>query len=174
LIIALFSGCGTICNFADTENGPRIYGGVQKDVEILDGDKMPDKPLLSGSPNLHGAGASGAIAAGAILAIVLADPLVSFVADTLTLPITVPLQLRREAREKQDQAEAIPITVPAENPSPPESLPAPEPTIWKRSNMTNVGPDGFPRPRPEPLGPSGLAQDPLSPSIPERRRSSLP
>lgn len=63
------SGCGTVCNLAsgDLDN----YGGVQRDVTIL---TKPYPPDHTGSPE------------GFFL--VLFDTALSFVGDTMTLPLT--------------------------------------------------------------------------------------
>jgi hypothetical protein len=90
------SGCGTVCNFAGgvvhPDKEPRIYGGVQRDIEIIDKavNAHPDNP-----PNM-GKGAVYLIALAAV------DTIVSFVADTLTLPITIPIQYWRERREERE------------------------------------------------------------------------
>jgi uncharacterized protein YceK len=91
------SGCGTVCNFAGgvvhPEKEPRVYGGVIRDIEIISNatTAKPDNP-----PNMGKA-------AIVILAVALVDPIVSFVADTLTLPITIPIQLWRDKVKKNNE-----------------------------------------------------------------------
>jgi hypothetical protein len=95
------SGCGTVCNLAGgiahPDSEPRVYGGVIKDLEVLDEaiSNPPTQPLLGESTG------GDARLALVVLALLAADPILSFVADTLTLPITVPLQERRIAAGKR-------------------------------------------------------------------------
>jgi hypothetical protein len=89
------SGCGTTCNLAggivhpDTE--PRVYGGVLRDMEII--EKVVNCPA---SDRQYGGKSAVFLVAGAIV-LGTGDPILSFVADTLTLPITIPLQRKRDA-----------------------------------------------------------------------------
>jgi hypothetical protein len=96
LAVAL-AGCGTVCNLAGgvlhPESEPRIYGGFLKDVEVLEGVMNSNAKL-----NLGGGSPAGVIVIGAILGLAAADPFLCIVADTATLPLTVPLQARRNAR----------------------------------------------------------------------------
>lgn len=95
--ILSLAGCGTVCNFAGgivhPDQEPRIYGGIQRDMNIIETavTTKPDNP-----PNMGKA-------AVVILALALVDPIVSLVADTLTLPITIPIQYWREKAEKNDE-----------------------------------------------------------------------
>jgi uncharacterized protein YceK len=96
------SGCGTVCNLAGgivhPDSEPRIYGGVVRDLEIID-------KAVSGPPATESIG--DAKFAALILAVAVADPFLSFVGDTLTLPLTVPLQERRQTAERaEDKAGA--------------------------------------------------------------------
>jgi hypothetical protein len=102
IVLAVLSlslaGCGTVCNFAGgiahPDQEPKIYGGFQRDINIIDNavtNPNSDYPRATGK---------GAVV---ILAIALVDPVVSFVADTLTLPITIPIQYWREKNEKNDE-----------------------------------------------------------------------
>jgi uncharacterized protein YceK len=90
------SGCGTVCNLAGGVIHPdqelRVYGGVQRDVEHF---WCP--PLLNENSS-PGAG-KGAVL---FLALIPVEFGLSFVGDTLTLPITIPLQEIREAANKSD------------------------------------------------------------------------
>ena len=89
------SGCGTVCNFAggiahpDVE--PRVYGGVLRDIQVIE-------DAVTCDPTQRKFGDPRAIVV--VLPIAVADPIVSFIADTLTLPITIPLQERRIAIRK--------------------------------------------------------------------------
>ena len=85
-------GCGTVCNLAGgvvhPDEMPMVYGGVQVDAGCIG-------KIGNGS-------ASTADAAKGRLFLVglgLVDMSVSFVADTLTLPLTVYVQQRRTAAE---------------------------------------------------------------------------
>jgi uncharacterized protein YceK len=116
LAAAFLSGCGTVCNFVDgvkdPDNAPKVYGGVLKDFGEDETGTTPTPPNFSG---LHGSGQSGAISLAALVAFVAAEPLLSFVADTLTLPITLPLEYRRQLRDRENEAAAAPIPVPPGN-----------------------------------------------------------
>jgi uncharacterized protein YceK len=117
LIVALtilpLSGCGTFCNFAgapfQSEGGPRlpaVYGGVQMDVAVM----MSDKQLFS----FEGMqGPAGAIFLGCLLAELPA----SFVADTLTLPITLCIDRWRYNAETRPSSDLEPRPA-ATGPSP--------------------------------------------------------
>jgi len=112
LIVAmLLSGCGTVCNLAGgvahPEGEPRIYGGVIRDLDTI------DKTRTEGVQGLGGSGRGGAIFAAALISLAVADPIISLVADTLTLPVTIPLQERRIAREHENDAAASSISDPA-------------------------------------------------------------
>ncbi len=78
--VVMPAGCGTICNFAHGD--PDIYGGVQRDIEIL------QAPLFANSgSSLH---LSGGVQTAAIVAAICGgDVIVSFIADTLTLPLAI-------------------------------------------------------------------------------------
>ena len=94
-------GCGTVCNLVggvthpDTE--PRVYGGLQRDVEVLDGvvNGAQSNPQMQISHDPR--------AALILVPVGIADPILSFVGDTLTLPITIPLQRRRIANSEDGQ-----------------------------------------------------------------------
>jgi hypothetical protein len=106
---ALSSGCGTICNLTlswakDKEDrGPQPYGGVQTDVAIL--EKLNLGGLHLGGPTAGNA-KSGLLAVG-VVGLLLMDPALSFVGDTLTLPIPLYLQDRRCRARKGDNEEDI-------------------------------------------------------------------
>ncbi len=87
--LAALPGCGTIVNFKSGD--PEVYGGVRKDVELI------EKP---GNPNdvRPGDGGAGAIA----FAVVLADMAASGVADTLTLPLAIYLRQNSRIADKED------------------------------------------------------------------------
>lgn len=90
-------GCGTVCNFAGgvvhSDREPAVYGGVKRDLDIIESavNAHPDNP-----PNMG----KGAVY---LVALALVDPIVSFIADTLTLPITIPIQYWRQKAEKNDE-----------------------------------------------------------------------
>jgi uncharacterized protein YceK len=77
-VILAFSGCGTICNLADPD--PAFYGGIQKDLEII---QTPDAlgPAVSAESNRE------QVAMALIMA--SAEIGLSAAADTLTLPIVL-------------------------------------------------------------------------------------
>ncbi|HWY88386.1 MAG TPA: YceK/YidQ family lipoprotein [Gemmataceae bacterium] len=102
LIGASSAGCGTICNLAGgiahPDSEPRVFGGFIKDVEII--ESAVSKPSQQYLQN-QGAGEGAGYAVVAIVALASVDPVLSLVADTLTLPITIPLQERRIALRQE-------------------------------------------------------------------------
>lgn len=121
LLGVLPSGCGTVCNLTGgvvhPETEPRIYGGVIRDVEVFESleSRPSSEPLFAGANK-------GAVALGfMILCLGSVDPVVSFVADTLTLPITIPLQNRRIALERESSTPPS-GTLPASQLSPCQAL----------------------------------------------------
>jgi uncharacterized protein YceK len=113
LVAFVSSGCGTVCNLAGgvvhPDSEPRIYGGVIRDFEIIDKVVSKPEPLLhpqAGSSLGNGQGAAYFLAA--IIAVAALDPVVSLVADTLTLPITIPLQNRRIAKLEDKSGDSPP------------------------------------------------------------------
>jgi uncharacterized protein YceK len=110
------SGCGTVCNLAggvtqpDVE--PRVYGGVQRDFEVL--SDVCSTTFHPGGSTLSGDGKTAAFLSAILAAAFVGDPILSFVADTLTLPVTIPLQNRRIAEEEKDRSGDT--TVPSPDP----------------------------------------------------------
>ena|ERR1700722_12883896 len=102
LVALSVGGCGTVCNLAggvmhpDTE--PRIYGGVLRDFELV--TQASDQPPRGASV---ANGKSAAFLWAAIVVVGVTDPILSFVADTLTLPITIPLQNQRIAAQNRER-----------------------------------------------------------------------
>jgi uncharacterized protein YceK len=88
--LALLSGCGTIMNFSDKGNGS-IYGGVVRDFSET-GRLLEHTPSSSSGPFLR---ACDVALAGSFYTF---DVPFSFVADTLTLPVTIPAALSRRDR----------------------------------------------------------------------------
>jgi hypothetical protein len=109
LLAASGGGCGTVCNLAGgvvhPDSEPRIYGGVLRDMQIMDEAVSCKRPLIEnpGDPR----------AMAFFLGLAAADPILSFLGDTLTLPITIPLQARRTAASKSDQEGGPMIDSPA-------------------------------------------------------------
>ncbi len=89
------TGCGTVCNLAGSD--PRVYGGVQKDVEWIQSYKPSSGTQAGwqGDPSGKGAAAAAALA----LAIPVAEVGCSVVGDTLTLPVITPLRRIRHPDE---------------------------------------------------------------------------
>ncbi len=81
-------GCGTICNFAHGD--PDIYGGVQKDVELLQ------------TPRTATGGGVSFNKGGPVFAVLLTgDVALSLVADTLTLPLAI--YMRQNEHSSEDE-----------------------------------------------------------------------
>jgi hypothetical protein len=112
----LLSGCGTVCNLAGgvlhPDREPRVFGGFLRDMEIITGVTKPDMPGLGQTRGGKGA----VILLAAALTIAAVDPMVSLAADVLTLPITIPLQNARQARER-DAAATFTVDVPPMEPA---------------------------------------------------------
>ena len=90
----LLAGClGTAFNFAaPPQEGPRVYGGVRKDLQLLcapDSVVAPDSNLRQGRPPELTCRLVGAL-----------DLPLSAVGDTLTLPYTVSCALAGPVREE--------------------------------------------------------------------------
>jgi len=95
---AALSGCGTICNtWSCCSSGPhRVYGGVLLDAQAFvetfqakDPEKQVEWSLLN---------AGTAVLEGCFLAI---DLPLSAVADTLTLPITIPTAIEKISAKEE-------------------------------------------------------------------------
>jgi uncharacterized protein YceK len=90
--LAGVSGCGTVLSFQQEEEGPKVYGGVRMDATLGPGliaagvgDLIYPKEHEKFPPGTY-------ISLGACA---LADLPFSLVADTVTLPLTVPAALRK-------------------------------------------------------------------------------
>ena len=101
------SGCGTVCNLAGgvlhPDEEPRVYGGVQRDLEG-NLQTLPFSPLSSpGEGCSANEGKGRAVVAVVVLALIPVEFGLNFVGDTLTLPLTIPLQEAREAAYKANE-----------------------------------------------------------------------
>jgi hypothetical protein len=134
VMLALSSGgCGTVCNFvgAVTPVGdekevrpPLIYGGIQMDFNVL-AKLDTSKPLFT--PSQGGDGRDAAFALLFIPALLLAEGSLTLVGDTLTLPITIPLNMpcppwldfssRKPTAAKAADPPAVQLGAPASAPS---------------------------------------------------------
>lgn len=92
------SGCGTVCNLAEgvvtPDYEPKIYGGVQRDIKAL-------------ATAMDGPTQTTSIPAGIYLLIVglaVADPVLSLAGDTVTLPLTIYLQVRKNTGKGEPAA----------------------------------------------------------------------
>ena len=93
----LLGGCGTMANI--TLNGPpsaggsmKMYGGVQRDLDIVhDCTTNPDHPKDNAE----------AVCFATAVTVAALDLPFSAVADTLTLPITIPVALVAQGRADQ-------------------------------------------------------------------------
>jgi hypothetical protein len=109
LFAVSFGGCGTVCNlvggFIHPQTEPRVYGGVTRDLEVIDHVVTDMQSGKQGSgTGLSGTHERGAVFVAALLvSVTVGDPILSFVADTLTLPLTIPLQNRRIADRTEGQ-----------------------------------------------------------------------
>ena len=103
----LLTGCGTACKLVagvlDPVNEPTVYGGVTTDLKIID-EAVNHFENGSGTSTNHGDPRGAAI----MIVLLATDPVLSFVADTVLLPVTIMLQNRRIAREREDHP-SIPV-----------------------------------------------------------------
>jgi uncharacterized protein YceK len=89
------SGCGTICNLCHEK---RVYGGVARDTELI-------SQALSGAPAENEVDAPRTMLV--LLALGAFDPVLSFIGDTLTLPITAQWQDQRLATDEKTRHAAV-------------------------------------------------------------------
>jgi uncharacterized protein YceK len=90
ICLATLTGCGTVRNFAG--GAPEVYGGVKKDVEFV----MTPGPGLT-----YTSGTGTRIGVGVLaLGLMLADISLSFVADTLTLPVITYRERKQDAGDE--------------------------------------------------------------------------
>jgi hypothetical protein len=93
--VVLMSGCGTAWNFVSNANGPTVYGGVQRDIEFI----MTPASTSPGGTWQEFTNEEGLV----IFALIPAEVCLSFVADSLTLPLVVYLQHREYCRDHADK-----------------------------------------------------------------------
>ena len=86
LLILTLCGCGTMDNMAGRPSSTRVYGGVRQDVK----DAAQSTGAVFRAQDT--AAFSNAIGSGAVRVL---DVPFSAVADTVTLPVTVPAAVRR-------------------------------------------------------------------------------
>lgn len=102
LTLPAIVGCAAAGNLT-AEDGPKVYGGTQTDMALISG-KPPADADPADVKKVSGSVRTGAACCG------LVDLPFSLVADTLTLPITVPMSATRarhadhpEAREDDEE-----------------------------------------------------------------------
>jgi hypothetical protein len=106
---------------------PRVYGGVQIDLDFID-------KLVRGEKQVGGV--SDPRGALLVIALICSDPALSLVADTLTLPITIRAEDKRIAKSNQHNDEVPESTGPIFKDA---SLGLPEP-IDHAETTRNCGP----------------------------------
>ena len=116
-VVSSTSGCGTFCNFGasivridgDKQERPAVYGGVQFDLDVLAGRIEPIgriNLLQSENTPVTVNGPKSALFVLGLYAVVDTFVVVTaatelgmtFIADTLTLPITLPIEKDRAAK----------------------------------------------------------------------------
>jgi uncharacterized protein YceK len=116
VFVAALSGCGTVVNCFDVNGTPArsIYGGVRQDAsnganhlaEAFSGSP----PSMTAMPKPPDAGRDFAVrtfCAGCGAAMLAIDLPVSAVADTLTLPVTVPSTLLKKKPKAKSHAKPL-------------------------------------------------------------------
>jgi uncharacterized protein YceK len=136
---AALAGCGTVGNCVNVKGKPAraIYGGVRRDA--LEGTNHLNEAFVGPAPSFSKVPqppdaardfAVKTVCAGWGAALLAVDLPLSAVADTLTLPVTVPatlLQKKPNAKghpQPNRQAKVMKVPAPAAPPSPP-TLPKP-------------------------------------------------
>ena len=79
-LFSVLTGCGTFVNFKDD---PKIYGGVQFDADMIHTIKSDEKMVKS------------------LAAVYAVDMPLSFVGDTLALPVVIPWALVNSLHEEK-------------------------------------------------------------------------
>jgi uncharacterized protein YceK len=91
--LTCFTGCGTVMNLPAPCHGPdcplRIYGGVRNDLEFAT------------FKSIDSTSSSGSVATASRCALVALDLPLSFAADTISLPLTVPYSIARIVQERE-------------------------------------------------------------------------
>lgn len=102
--IPSLGGCAASGNIA-AEGGPKVYGGTKVDMALISGnlgeDADPDEVKRIERSAMAWAACCG-----------LVDLPLSFVADTVMLPVTVPLALRRSREDPEDAETSLEDTLP--------------------------------------------------------------
>lgn len=136
-LIAALSGCGTAVNCLSFSGRPprAIYGGVKQDAQS-GADHLAEafarscptfSPLPDNNPSLGTQLLTRSFCAGCGLCMLAVDLPVSAVADTLTLPVTIPAAL------KKGKDNHTPKRRTGTSPTPAAPLPAPQPRTTSRS-----------------------------------------
>jgi hypothetical protein len=107
------SGCGTVCNFGaavlppekDPEGWPRVYGGVQYDLMVIRNHPAPETTESNGATATWSRSRGTLAVICLVLVGGLTEGVATIVADTLTLPITVPLDMVRQHGDSQKPKE---------------------------------------------------------------------
>ena len=101
LVAMSVTGCGTVCNLAGgvvhPDHEPKVYGGVQRDLNII------ESVVESGPSSEQKCNPKAYLF---LVPLAATDPVLSFVADTITLPITIPLQRKNDA-DKHDHTDDL-------------------------------------------------------------------
>jgi uncharacterized protein YceK len=113
VVFGALSGCGTSLNL---DGDSRIYGGVAQDLQVVQ-ERLGE----AASPNWPGMPGSSTAWNLAVGSLALADVPLSLLADTLTLPYTIPTALDDRKESATSPSPSNPY-----NPSPPagQSRPA--------------------------------------------------
>ena len=110
-IAFLAIGCGTVCNlaggFVHPEDQPRVYGGMQIDLEGFQ-SLLNDHWSMNLGSSSSSSGQSTALVAIAVLGLMGAEPVLTFVGDTLTLPITLWAEYRRDVEREAAESDKEP------------------------------------------------------------------
>lgn len=122
VVAALLSGCGTVVNCIDGDGHATraIYGGVKQDAQNgwrhLGEAFSGPAPCFSQMPKPPSAGrdfVAKTFCAGCGVSMLAVDMPISVVADTLTLPVTVPATLMKKKPNAKRKAKPKAMGMPA-------------------------------------------------------------
>lgn len=131
-------GCGTVANCTNWQGRAplTVYGGVKEDIvsgtdhlHEAFGGPCPSFSAVTHMPSTAEQVMMRSFCAGCGVCMLALDMPISIVADTLTLPITIPATLARKPKDHPRKRKAAPAQASAPTPPKPPSLPPPPPKM---------------------------------------------
>lgn len=131
----LLGGCGTVANCTSWQGRAplTVYGGVKEDIvsgadhlHEAFGGPCPSFSAVTHPPSFAEQAMMRSFCAGCGVCMLALDLPISVVADTLTLPITIPATLARKPNDHPRKRKSAPAQASAPTPpKPPSSPPSP-------------------------------------------------